>query len=106
MCELLGTKPEEDQIPVGREDLNPDTQSALFIYDKLQANWEGFSGQYLGKDLSLIPYLVKFYKIDRSLEGYIWEIIPIIDNIVAKDISEQVKRKSKSKHSNEGNIIG
>lgn len=106
MCELLGTEPVEDQIPVGREDLNPDTQSALFIYDKLQANWEGFTGQYLGKDLSLVPYLVKFYEFDKSLEWYIWDIIPIIDSIVAKDISEQMKRKSKSTNSNEENVIG
>ena len=96
MCELLGSEPIESEIPVGREDLSVDTQLALSIYDKLQANWEGMSGHYLGKDMSLIPTLVKHYKYDKALVGYIWEIIPIIDNIVASDLAEKIKRRSKS----------
>jgi hypothetical protein len=97
MCELLKSEPIEEEIPIEREDLNIDTQLAMSVYDKLQANWEGMSGQYLGKDLSLIPVLLEHYKFDKPLQGYIWEIIPIIDNIVAKDISEKSKRRSKQR---------
>jgi len=97
MCELLGSTPKEEEIPITREDLNTDTQLALHIYDKLQANWEGFSGTYLGKDLSLVPTLIKHYEFDKALESYIWEIIPYIDNLVAEDISEKSKRRNKSK---------
>ena len=79
-----------------RDDLNIDTQLALSVYDKLKANWEGFSGQYLGKDLSLIPVLMEHYKFDKYLQNYTWEIIPIIDNIVAKDITQKQKSKQRS----------
>lgn len=96
MCELLGSEPIESEIPVDRGDLNIDTQLAFSIYDKLQANWEGMSGHYLGKDLSLIPVLLKHYDYDKALQGYIWEIIPIIDSIVANDVAEKIKRRSKS----------
>jgi hypothetical protein len=96
MCELLGSEPVESEIPIDREDLNIDTQLALHVYDKLPANWEGFSGQYMGKDLSLIPILVKQYKYDETLINYVWEIIPIIDNIVSKDIAQKQKSRSKS----------
>ena len=96
MCELLGSAPKEGEIPVDRNDLFTETQLAFLVYDKLQANWEGMSGHYLGKDLSLLPVLMKHYKFDKSLKNYTWEIIPIIDNIVAKDISDKIKRRSKS----------
>ena len=95
MCELLKNEPIEEEIPVDRGDLKIDTQLAFQVYDKLQAKWEGMSGSYLGKDLSLIPILMDHYKFDKSLKYYVWEIIPIIDNIVAKDISEQQKRSSR-----------
>lgn len=96
MCELLGTTPIESEIPVGREDLNLDTQLVFSVYDKLQSNWEGMSGHYLGKDLSLIPVLLDHYKFDESLVNYTWEIIPIIDSIVASDISKRIKRRTNS----------
>lgn len=96
MCELLGSEPKEEDIPISREDLSSDTQLALFIYDKLQSNWEGMSGHYLGKDLSLMPVLLEHYDFDKPLNDYIWEIIPIIDNIVANDIAEKLKQKRKS----------
>ena len=96
MCELLGSEPKEEDTPISREDLSSDTQLALFIYDKLQSNWEGMSGHYLGKDLSLMPVLLEHYDFDKPLNDYIWEIIPIIDNIVANDIAEKLKQKRKS----------
>jgi hypothetical protein len=106
MCELLNTTPKEEEIPIDRGDLNVDTQLVFLIYDKLQANWEGMSGHYLGKDLSLIPVLLEHYNFDKTLSNYTWEIIPIIDNIVAKDISEQIKRRSKATPTpgNEGKV--
>ena len=101
MCELLGNTPIESEIPIDREDLNMDTQLAFYIYDKLQANWEGMSGHYLGKDLSLLPILLSHYDFDNALKSYVWEIIPIIDNIVASDISEKIKRRNKSAEASE-----
>ena len=97
MCEMLGSEPVLEEIPFDRNDLSLDTQLVFNIYDKLPARWEGFSGQYLGKDLSLLPMLFDQFNVDRATKYYIWEIIPFIDNLVAEDIAKKVKAKSKLK---------
>lgn len=101
MCELLGTQPVESEIPISREDLNIDTQLVFSLYDKLQSNWEGMSGHYLGKDLSLLPVLLDHYKFDKTLINYVWDIIPIIDNIVANDIANKIKQRSKTRENSQ-----
>jgi hypothetical protein len=92
---MLGNEPLEEEIPYEREDLTLDTQLILSIYDKLPAKWEGFSGQYLGKDLLLLETLFNFYKMEKFEQLYAWEIIPIIDSIVAEDIAKKIKSKGK-----------
>ena len=94
---MLGTTPVPEEMPYGREDLSLDTQLVFHIYDKLPARWEGFSGQYLGKELNLLPILFDQYSFDKATKNYAWEIIPIIDNIVADDIAKKLKAKAKVK---------
>ena len=99
MCELLGTTPVEDQIPITREDLSWETQMIFFLYDKLPSKWEGFSGTYLGKDLILLPVLYDEFDYEPGLRKYGWEIIPIIDSFVAEDVAKKLKAKSKERKS-------
>ena len=93
MCRILNTTPIPEEMPTERNDLADDTQFVFFIYDKLPSIWEGFSGQYMGKDLKLLPVLLDFYKVEHDLCIYAWEIIPIIDNIVAEEVSKKIRRK-------------
>lgn len=95
MCEMLGSEPVEEEIPCTREDLAVETQMVLNLYDKLQANWEGMSGQYLGKNLMLLPTLFDEFEFDVSMRKYAWFIIPIMDAYVAEDIAKKIKAKSK-----------
>ena len=95
MCEILGSDPVPSEIPYTREDLSLDTQIVFNIYDKLPAKWDGFSGQYMGKDLSLLPILTK--KLEVDIVNYVWDIIPIIDSFVAEDIAKKIKSKTKLK---------
>ena len=95
MCQMLGTEPNPEEIPYSREDLLLDTQQVFELYDILPSRWEGFSGQYLGKELQLLPTLFETFKVDKPLQLYCWKIIPIIDSIVAEDIARQIKAKSK-----------
>lgn len=95
MCEMLGSEPIESEIPTQREDLTDETQAVFYLYDKLSAKWEGFSGQYLGKDLSLLPVLFEEFETENYIRKYSWEIIPIIDSFVADDIAKKIKSKSK-----------
>lgn len=92
---MLGSTPNEEEIPVDREDLSWETQMIFFLYDKLPNKWEGFSGSYLGKELTLLPILYDEYDYDPSLRRYGWEIIPLIDNFVAEDVARKLKSKSK-----------
>lgn len=92
---MLGSTPNEEEIPVSREDLSWETQMIFFLYDKLPNKWEGFSGSYLGKDLSILPILYKEFEYDSNLRRYGWEIIPIIDRFVSEDVSRKLKSKSK-----------
>lgn len=95
MCEMLNTVPDPTEMPVEREDLFFETQEVLSYFDKLPAKWEGFSGQYLGKDLSLLPILFDEFNVDKCIRRYCWDIIPIIDSFIAEDIADKIKAKSK-----------
>lgn len=95
MCEMLGSEPIDEEIPIQRYDLTEETQAVFNLYDKLPSNWEGFSGNYMGKDLVLLPVLFKEYEVEKYLRRYAWDIIPIIDNYVAEDVAKKIKSKSK-----------
>lgn len=92
MCEMLGSEPLDEEIPVDRENLSIETQLVFYIYDKLPSKWEGFSGQYMGKELALVPILCEEYDIEDSIRKYAWDIIPIIDNFVAEDVAKKIKQ--------------
>lgn len=97
---MMGSEPLEEEIPLERTDLLMDTQLAFSVYDKLQSNWEGFSGSYLGKDLSILPSLMEDYQIPLESRKYIWEVIPVIDHYVGKDIARKIKQGKNSGNSN------
>lgn len=92
---MLGNEPLEEEIPIDRYDLYIETQLVFDMYDKLQSRWEGFSGQYLGKDLTLLPVLFEEFKVEKYIRMYAWDIIPVIDNFIAQDVAEQIKFKTK-----------
>jgi len=92
---MMGSEPIEEEIPVEKEDLSLETQIVFDMYDKLQANWEGMSGTYLGKNLVLLPVLFKQFNIENYIKKYAWHVIPIIDSYVAQDIANKIKRNTK-----------
>lgn len=92
---MLGTEPVEEEVPITREDLGWETQFVFYIYDKLPAKWEGFSGQYMGKELLLLPVLFDQYEVEDYIRKYAWDIIPVIDSFVAEDVAKKIKSKTK-----------
>lgn len=96
MCKIMNSEPVEEEIPIERSDLTYETQLIFNLYDKLPAKWEGFSGMYLGKDLSLLIPLFKQYKLIKAEIAYAWDIIPIIDSFVSEDVARKVKSKAKA----------
>ena len=106
MCELLGNEPNIEDIPIERSDLFHETQLVFSAFDKLQSVWEGFSGNYLGKDLTLLPTLMDLYNFPDYLKLYAWDVIPYIDSIISDDIAEKIKQRSKSSTSKVKGING
>ena len=82
-------------MPIERSDLADDTQEVLSLYDFLPAKWDTMSGYYMGKDYNLLPVLFEEFHVDTPVRLYAWRIIPYIDSLVAEDVAEKIKRKTK-----------
>lgn len=78
MCEMLGSEPLDDEVPVSREDFPDLVQTGLEIYGLLPDMWEGMSGTYMGKDLSNVFKFMELYDVEKYeqllLVGYIREM--------------------------------
>lgn len=90
---MMKVEPKDEDMPIERADLLPEVQEVLTLYDYLPANWEGFSGTYMGKDLSILPILFNEFETSRGIRQLSFMLIPIIDNYVAKDIKRQQDSK-------------
>lgn len=49
ICEMLGSTPKPEEIPVEFADLYDEIQEGIIVYNMLQDNWDTMSGVYLGK---------------------------------------------------------
>jgi len=87
----MGIEPKESDLPMEIDSLTVESQLALEIYRYLPDRWEGMSGSYLGKDLNILPFLFKQYKVEEDESSHIFFLIQYIDGCVAKRM--QVKRE-------------
>lgn len=91
MCDMLGTDPKEDEVPVELDDFPSEVQTAFEVYQVLQDHWEGMSGTYMGKHLSGIRDIFDIFEIEHSDRKLILELISLIDR---ERINQyEVKRK-------------
>lgn len=77
MCEMLGSDPIEEDIPIEFEDLHEEVQEALTIYNMLQDNWDTMNGVYLGKNMIGIKDIFDLMEVEYPRSIYF--IISIID---------------------------
>jgi hypothetical protein len=98
MCEMMGTEPDPDEIPVEFADLPDVVQQALEIYGFLPDRWEGMSATFLGKDYSIAFDLFKTYEVDNYVEQrLLLRIMSVIDGIRSKIIQGKHTTKKSSK---------
>lgn len=88
MCEMLGTEPVEEEIPVDYSDLLTDVQEALGIYSKLRDEWDTMNGNYLGKNYSGILDILNILEVPPEDRKTMFELIGIIDGHRAKAIKD------------------
>lgn len=79
MCEMMGTDPKEEQVPVELADFPLEVQTAFEVYQTLQDHWEGMSGTYMGKNLTGLKDVLDILEVDRSDRKLILELISLID---------------------------
>jgi hypothetical protein len=79
MCELMGTTPKQEDIPVELDDFPEEVQGAFSIYFILQDQWEGMSGTYMGKNMTGICDIFQIYGVMPEDRKTVFEIIHLID---------------------------
>lgn len=90
MCDMLGTDPVDDEIPLELSDFPELVQQVFNIYQMLADNWDTMSGTYLGKDYSLVFRLLEVYGITCNHEQLIaFDILKSLDSTRKSIISEK-----------------
>lgn len=90
MCEQMGKKPKEEEIPPDWEDFPVIVQSAVEIFNTLGDRVFPEIG-YMGKDYTNLPLLIEIYNIeDKEL---LLELLTWLDARAIKQSSEKLKRE-------------
>lgn len=95
MCEVLGSEPLEEEIPIELEDFPQGVQQAFSIYFVLRDCWDSMGGSYLGKDMSNVFQFFDLYEIDGPDRLYILSLIQHMDYIRSSMISEKLNAAHK-----------
>lgn len=93
MCEQLGNEPLAEEIPMDLDDFPYQVQIAMQIYQILPDRWEGFSGTYLGKEYSIIPFLFDTFEVECRKDTLYY--INVINNIIIDMRAKEQQRKAK-----------
>ena len=88
MCEMLGSEPLEEEIPVEFNDLILDVQQAFGIYQKLKEEWDTMNGNYMGKNFAGILDILTILDVPREDHRTMFDLINIIDEHRSKAIKE------------------
>lgn len=92
MCEMMRMEPKQEDIPIDFEDFPNSIQELFGITNMLTDNWDGMSGSYMGKDLTLVPYLFDLYEVeDAKMSLY---IINLIVSVNTKIYNDKLKQKT------------
>ena len=79
MCDMLGSEPLDEEIPVELEDLPELVQTAFIIYETLRDEWDYMGGNYIGKNQQNLFHIFKLYKVLESEYMLVYKILNIID---------------------------
>lgn len=65
----------------------------MAIVQALPDKWDGASGSYQGKDLSILPFLMELYEIENKLD-----ILSLVNIIISKSseiTNDKIRRQAK-----------
>ena len=94
MCEQLGQEPVPEEVTASFEDFPHIVQTAMNIHAVLPDKWECFSGTYMGKEYTLLPYLAdEVYKVNNKAQ--LVQFVTLIDRIIMEYRAADQKRKQR-----------
>jgi hypothetical protein len=93
MCAMMGTEPDDSEMPVELEDMPLEVQQAMLVYRMLRDEWEGFSGAYLGKSYIGLTEILQYTEIEHNEHKLIVMLIKTIDGIRSQQISKHREQK-------------
>lgn len=79
MCEMMGSEPVEEEIPVEFGDFPLTVQQAFSIYGKLRDEWDTMNGVYLGKSYAGILDILILLEVPVEDRRTIFDLLGIID---------------------------
>ena len=88
MCEMMGSEPIKEEVPVEYDDLLVDVQEALSIYSKLRDEWDTMNGNYLGKSYAGINDIFNILEVPVEDRKTLFNLLGIIDGIRSTILAE------------------
>ena len=81
LCEVMGSEPIDDEIPVEFDEFPIEVQQAFSVYKMLRDEWDTMSGIYLGKNFIGIKDILEYAEIEQSEQKFIVSLVRIIDAV-------------------------
>ena len=94
MCELMGSEPIDEEIPVDYEDLFVDVQEALGIYSKLKDEWDTMNGNYMGKNYAGLLDIFTVLDVPVEDRKTMFDLIGLIDKYRGDAIAARKPKSS------------
>ena len=92
MCEMLGSEPVDSEIPVELDDFPSEVHQAFGIYRMLSDNWEGMSGQYMGKIFTGIKDILEVAQVDPQDQYFTISLCRLIDDVRMQEINKKQQK--------------
>lgn len=94
MCEMLGSDPNPDEIPVELDDFPDLVQQAFYIYSMLADTWDPMGGNYLGKNYAILFELLDLYEIQSHEAVLAIDFLQAMDQVRGEIISEKIRQRT------------
>lgn len=97
MCEQLGEEPNPELLPPDPSEFSVLASKALILLDILPDNWEGFGGNWLGKNYSGLIDIMDICEITKEERKDVLELLKVCENELFKLYANKKKNEQRMK---------
>lgn len=95
MCDMLGTEPVEEEIPIEINDFPVEVQLAIEVYYRLRDEWDSMNGIYIGKSYVGLIDILNILEIPKQDRKLILDWLSVMDNVRGKAIRDAKPKNNK-----------